>query len=572
MHFHSLVRDLRVEVIIVILAVLAARWKFWIRQVARLEAQLSRLANRPRLCLAVLFAACIAIRLALLPLIHVPRPLYHDEFSYLFAADTFAAGRLTNPLPPVPAAFETMHVNTGPTWQSMYLPGTGLVLAVGEKLGLPWIAVLLITAGFCASVYWMVSGWLPRGYALAASIIAMVLVYNGNWWFDNYFCLGLPALGGALVLGSIPRIYRSRHLRFTALLGLGLVILMLTRPYEGALFSLPLVAALLWSLRRRPMRFIAARAGLVLAMVGCAFAWLSYYNYRGTGHALLFPYALNYREYHITGPFLFSRVRPIPHYDVEDLKRFYTGLELGQHRWAFHHPFSFLATKIEVYYQFFLFGFGALLLLGLVSLMRRRLRNPLFVAPVLAFAAFTVEVLIMGWYPYPQYGAPACSVFFLLVAVGLFALRRIRLPRWNGVALSRGVAFAEVIVALSIFWKVWLYAPAPQDLPIDTSVERPRIESMLRSEPGRQLCLVRYSTGHAPLDEWVFNRPDLRDARIVWARSLTPETDQELIDAFPNRHVWLLQPDRKDAEELTRYPGTRQEMAVMNPLPVNRRP
>ncbi|HKR28672.1 MAG TPA: hypothetical protein VJS11_14510, partial [Acidobacteriaceae bacterium] len=252
MHFHSLARDLRVEFIIVVLAVLAARWKFWIRQFARLEAQFSRLANRPCLCLAVIFAACIALRLALLPLIHVPRPLYHDEFSYLFAADTFSAGRLTNPLPPVPTAFETMHVNTGPTWQSMYPPGTGLVLAAGEKLGLAWIAVLLTTAGFCAAVYWMVCGWLPRGYALAAAAIAMVLVYNGNWWFDNYFCLGLPALGGALVLGSVPRIYRSRQLRFTALLGVGLVILMLTRPYEGALFSLPLVAVLLWSLRRRP--------------------------------------------------------------------------------------------------------------------------------------------------------------------------------------------------------------------------------------------------------------------------------------------------------------------------------
>lgn len=569
MHFHSLARDLRVEVLVVVLAGIAARWKFWIRQLAGAEAQLSRLANRPRTCLAVIFAACIAIRLALLPLLHVPLPLYHDEFSYLFAADTFAAGRLTNPLPPVPTAFETMHVNTGPTWQSMYLPGTGLALAAGEKLGLAWIAVLLITAAFCASIYWMVSGWLPRGYALAASVIAMVLVYNGNWWFDNYFCLGLPALGGALVLGSIPRIYRSRHLRPTVLLGAGLTILMLTRPYEGALFSIPLVAVLLWCLRRRPVGFIAARTGIVLAMLGCAFAWLSYYNYRGTGHALLFPYALNYREYHVTGPFLFSRVRPIPHYDVEDMKRFYTGVELTQYRWASHHPFSFLATKIEVYYQYFLFGFGALLLLGLVTLIRRR-RRRLRVAPVLAFAAFMVEVLIMGWYPYPQYGAAACSVFFLLVAFGLYALRRIRFPRWNGVALSRGVAFAELAVALGIFWKVWLYAPTPQSWPMDTSVERPRIENILRSEPGRQLCLVRYSTGHAPLDEWVFNRPDLRDARIVWARSLTPETDQKLIEAFPNRHVWLLQPDRKDADELTRYPGTRQEMAVIDSKSINR--
>ena len=568
MQFHSLARDVRIEFVIIGLALLVARWNSLIRLLSALEKRLTRLANRPRVCLAVIFVSCIAVRLALLPLIHIPRPLYHDEFSYLFAADTFSAGRLTNPLPPVPPAFETIHINTGPTWQSMYLPGTGLVLAAGEKLGLAWIAVLFTTAAFCASLYWMVRGWIPRGYALAASAVAMLLVYNGNWWFDNYFCLGLPALGGALVLGSVPRIFRSRKLRPTALLALGLVILMFTRPYEGALFSIPLVAVLLWSLRRRPWQFIAARAALVLAMVGSAFAWLSYYNYRGTGHALLFPYMLNYREYHITGPFLFSRLRPVPHYDAEDLARFYTKWELPQHQWAFSHPFTFLATKVEVYYQYFLFGFGALLLLGLITLVRRR-RMRLFAAPLLAFAAFAFEILIMGWYPFPQYGAAAASLFFLLIAFGLYALRRIRLPQWNGVALARGIACAEFVVALSLFWKLWLYAPVPRT-PLDTSVERPRIESMLRREPGRQLCLVRYSPDHGPLDQWVFNQADLATAPIVWARSLTPETDQKLIDAFPNRRVWLLQPDRKDAEELTPYPGAQQEMARMTPTDIGR--
>jgi hypothetical protein len=567
MYFHSLARDARTELIIVLLALLAARWKFWIHPVARLERHLSRLASRPRLCLAVLFFSCIAIRLALLPLLPVPRPLYHDEFSYLFAADTFSAGRLTNPLPPVPTAFETIHINTGPTWQSMYLPGTGLALAAGEKLGLPWIAVLLLTAAFCASIYWMVSGWLPRRYGLAAAACAMLILYNGNWWFDNYFCLGLPALGGALVLGSLPRILRSRNFRSTALLGLGLVILMLTRPYEGALFSFPLVAVLLWSLRRRPWQAIAARAALVLAMVGSAFAWLCYYNERGTGHALLFPYMLNYRDYHITGPFLFSRVRPIPQYDVDTLARFYTKWELTQYRWASSHPLSFLATKIEVYYQYFLFGFGALLLLGLLTLLartlHRRRRIGLLAAPLLAFAAFSVEILIMGWYPFPQYGAAAASLFFLLIAFGLYALRRIRLPHWNGVALSRGVAFAEIAIALSLFWKVWFFASVPPT-PLNTSVERPRIEGILRREPGRQLCLVRYSADHIPREEWVFNQADLADADIVWARSLTPETDEKLIEAFPNRNVWLLRPDRDDADELTPYPETEQELARAN--------
>lgn len=577
MHFHSLAHDARAELIILVLAVLAARWTFWTRQFARLEVHLSRLANRPRLCLALLFASSIAIRLALLPVIPVPKPLYHDEFSYLFAADTFSAGRLTNPLPPVPTAFETIHINTGPTWQSMYLPGTGLALAVGEKLGLPWIAVLLTTALFCASIYWMVSGWLPRRYGLVAAAIAMLLLYNGNWWFDNYFCLGLPALGGALVLGSVPRVARSRTLQSTLILGLGLAILMLTRPYEGAVFSFPLVVVLLWSLRRRPWQAIAARAAVILAMIGSTLAWLCYYNYRGTGHALLFPYMLNYREYHITGPFVFSRVHPVPHYDVEDLRRFYLNWEFSQLYRVTHHPLGFLATKIEVYYQYFLFGFGALLLVGLGFLMLRSLRRRrirLLAAPLLAFAAFGLEILIMGWYPFPQYGAAASSLFFLLIAFGLYGLRRVRVPRWswlrwspNGLALSRGLALAEIAMAVSIFWKVWLFASVPP-IPLNASVERPRIQGILERQPGRQLCLVRYAADHVPREEWIFNQANLANADIVWARSLTPETDEKLIASFPNRRVWLLQPDRDDADELTRYPGTQEEMARLTQAPI----
>ena len=58
--------------------------------------------------------------------------------------------------------------------------------------------------------------------------------------------LRLPAGGGALVLGAWPRLRKHLRVSDSLLMGLGVVILANSRPYEGLVLSLPLVAAMLW--------------------------------------------------------------------------------------------------------------------------------------------------------------------------------------------------------------------------------------------------------------------------------------------------------------------------------------
>src|SRR3954469_5049691 len=61
----------------------------------RIENGLSRLAERPRHTVMGIIVAIILARLLLMGFVPVPRPSIHDEFSYLLAAKTFAAGRLS---------------------------------------------------------------------------------------------------------------------------------------------------------------------------------------------------------------------------------------------------------------------------------------------------------------------------------------------------------------------------------------------------------------------------------------------------------------------------------------------
>jgi hypothetical protein len=72
---------------------------------------------------------------------------------------------------------------------------------------------------------------------------------------------------------------------------------------------------------------------------------------------------------------------------------------------------------------------------------------------------------------------------------------------------------------------------------------RGRMLRSLLSDPGQDLIIVRYASFHQPDPEWVYNAADIDASKVVWARDMGKQGNQELLQYFKNRRVWMLEPD-----------------------------
>lgn len=475
--------------------------------------------------------------------IQLREPDVHDEFAHLLAADTYAAGRLANPTPPHWVHFETFHVLVRPTRASKYPPGPGLALAAGQRLaGHPLVGTWLANAAFAAALAWMAWAWLPPPWAAAAALLGVLHLGAAGPWAQSYWSGALAAAGGALLFGGLRRWGTHPRVGTGLALGAGLGVLALSRPFEGALASLPaagmLVARSLGGPSWRPLLAPAAAGAAVLA---AARAFLAVSNRAVTGDPLRLPYALHAEQYAFVPLFLWGELGEPPVYHHEMIERMHRQWDLRW--WTLQQSpgdrLRLVPAKWLPAWQGLFSLSGTLALLGLFLAGR-----DVWTWLALGTTAGVALVMLFGttFGGYPHYLAPVAALALVLQAQGLSGLAGRGRTGRLAAAFVLGLAAGELALRIA-------------DHPVDAdhwSRRRASLERELAARPGPDLVLVEYGRAHTFHQEWVYNRADLVGAPVVWARAMDPERDRALLAAFPSRRAWLLEVDRRPGSQRLR--------------------
>jgi 4-amino-4-deoxy-L-arabinose transferase-like glycosyltransferase len=251
----------------------------------------------PRLDRFVLTAAAAAAGVAALlnVLSYQRHPHVPDEVVYLYAARYFAAGMVTLPLPPVPAAFDIDLMMYEPAiWYSPLQPGWSAVLAVGALVGATWLVNPILT-GINIVLAYLLFGHLypPRVARTATALLAASpwFLFLGMSYMTHQVTLT------ATLVAAVGVVYARRKDSFTrgAIAGAGVGAVSLVRPLDGVIIG-TLIA--LWAVglggRRLGWR---ALTGLLVGTVVIGGLVLPY-NRMLTGDPLKFPINVYFDRYY----------------------------------------------------------------------------------------------------------------------------------------------------------------------------------------------------------------------------------------------------------------------------------
>jgi hypothetical protein len=418
----------------------------------------------------------------------------------------------------------------------------------------------------------MLRTWTTPFWALIGALLAVCEFGPLSQWMNSYWGGAASASAGCLVFGSLPRLRNTGRSRYAAILGAGLGLQVLTRPFESILLAASVLLYFTPALATRNEWRGLARAAFIAALAAApAFAITLLHDHAVTGSWTTLPYILSRYQYGVPTTFT-VQPNPVPHRKLtheQEIDYEAHRLVHGEGTDTVRGYFSRLAYRLR-FYRFFFFAPLYLVL-------------PLFLASLREFRFVWVllSILIFGmgsnFYPYfhPHYIAAATCLFLLMSVTSLQRLSRIKVC-----GSPAGREAARIILFLCagqfLFW-YGIHLSGSQQLleaagPYETwdyinygdPEGRIAVGNRLRQMPGKQLVFIQYWPRHL-FEEWIHNAADIDAARVVFADDLGSAENQQLRRYYPDRTAWILEPDARPPR-LTPYPSEPAEESA-KPVP-----
>ena len=412
---------------------------------------------------------------------------------------------------------------------------------------------------------WMLQGWMPPQWALLGALFCVIRSSTYSYWINSYFGGALAAAGGALVFGALPRLRHGWKSRYGVIFALGLGLMANTRAYEGFVFSVPALVAILWwffsAWKRNHVHFAAIIPGVAVLLLIAA--GMGYYNWRNTGNPLLLPYVVNQREYHITKPFIWQTRYPIPNYRHQVMRTFYIFHELPDYLNRRNPGFywDMACQRFEVYYDFYIWPLLIPFAFAMWAMMKSRKMRIVACTLVLVVLGLLVE----QWPPEAHYAAPVLAVALIGALYGLRLMWS-----WNFNDAPVGPMLVRSVVIIVLLWSLVPLGNSVLDpyglavtiwskgndssATIPINLERTRPQAQLEQTPGKHLVFVHFTGRELPALR-IYNEPDLSNSKIIWAYDMGSSKNQKLMCLYPNRHFWFLDSTKSIIRLLT-YEGS----------------
>ncbi|MBX3442701.1 MAG: glycosyltransferase family 39 protein [Planctomyces sp.] len=478
-------------------------------------------------------------------------PAIHDEFSYLFQAQTFLAGRLSFPsFAPLPELFDQVHVLNEGRFASRYFPGTGLWLAPFVALGNPWLGQWTANALIAGMVVWI--GRELSGLRTGAIAGLLCAGSPGLIVYSNRLLAHQPTLLALVVfLWAMLRCRRSPSAGWGLLAGTALAFAMLCRPMTAAGVALPWGVEWLIRLERgsadpsapagvRPRwsQTLALGAPLVAAgglMLVC--------NAAITGSPWRSPYQVYTDTYTPRHTFGFNNV-------VRGAKRLGPKTLDNYDRWAENLTPKLAARNVgerlisSLRWSLGVIPLGLAAAVVLIDWRRWSRGWRLVIASIVSLHAAHVPYWfagIEGWH-YVFESAPMWLLLFAEAARRMSAVWSWEAPgmRWWGGGLL-ATALAVNLVSIEPLWRSRVDTARVEAMFARARYAQFRRKAAELAAEGPIIVFVEPDPADRHMD-YVTNPPSL-DGPVLVARAIPDRTD---VDAarrlFPDRRAWLFRP------------------------------